>query len=570
MHSRSTLHSLSRILNSRGTLLVWTTLTSLATLSGLGCQSELIGSAQAQTPIPVPMRVVVNSHLDGEIQADDALTLREAIALTNGTLNKADLSAAEQAQVTPSQDQSQIEFNLSGDGTTIRLQSLLPAITNAGLVIDGTSQTGYVLAERDGSIPAPVVALTVAEGIEVFRGLTIAADRVQVRGLSFYGFSAKHQTTAMTPPADIVIAHRLLPAKHLKEDNPEVTYPYDDEQDIPPQGVVIEANWLGIPPQAFDTQSPTSLRSAFGVSIYNAVGTQILHNRIANHDGSGVITSVRAEQTEIVHNLIEGNGVAGMPDAIRLEGNITGSQIRANQIKNNAGSGIYLFKPEGAIKVENNQIVGNGQRFRRAAVLLMGSDHQVLGNTIQDQPGPGVVVAAYPTSNRNFILDNRFAKLEGLSIDLIARHNRFLDRFSRLSINRVDLAAQSSTRVQDYQIGDGPNPLRNSDQRKRDTANQGINTPQFLSSEFFILDNQVQIDGIADPGAQVVLYKVNETDNQRGPLNEPIAAGVANEEGRFAITLKNFQPGDRLSAIATHPEYGTSEPALNAVILDLE
>ncbi|WP_299408369.1 right-handed parallel beta-helix repeat-containing protein [Acaryochloris sp. IP29b_bin.148] len=558
MSFRSTLQSdLRRSSLSGRTVMAWAALVSLVTCSGLG----LSRVAHAQTPNPSSVRVVVNSNLDGKIRADEALTLREAIALTNGTLNKADLSAAEQAQITPSLEHSRIEFDLPSDQTTIRLRALLPTILQPGLVVDGTSQTGYV-ADK-GSVPAPVVALTAAEDVEVFRGLTIAADQVQVKGLSFYGFTAQHQTTATTPPADIFIAHRLVPEKHREEDNPEVTYPYEDEQDIPPQGVVIEANWLGLSPEGMDVQAP---RSAFGVSIYNAVGTRILNNRIANHDSSAVITSVRAEQTEIANNMIAGNGVAGMPDAIRLEGRIAGSQIRANQITNNAGSGIYLYRPEGAIQIKDNQIVGNGQRFRRAAVVLMGDDHQVIGNTIQDQPGPGVLVTAYPTSNRNIIQENQFANLKGLSIDLIARDNRFLDRFSRLSINSVDLAARSSTRVQDYQIGDGPNPPRNSDQRQRDTANRGINTPQFFSSVFYWMDGQVHLDGKADPGAEVVLYQVLEQGDLQGPLSKPMMSVTADEEGRFTATLTDVQPGDQFSAIATHPDYGTSEPALNVEI----
>ena len=544
-----------------GTVVAWASLISLLSMTGL---LGLTRTAQAQTPTLAPVRVIVNSNLDGEIEADDVLTLREAISLTNGTLNKNDLSPTEQAQLFTSQGHSRIDFDLPRADTTIRLQSILPAITQAGLVIDGTSQTGFASEDGELSVPTPVVALTPASDAEVFRGLTIAADQVQIRGLSLYGFTAKLETTATTPPADIFISHRLLPAKRLQEGNPEVSYPHEDQRDVPPRGAVIEANWLGMAPSAAETSS--SPRSAFGVSIYNAVGTRILNNRIANHDGSAIISSVQAEQTEIANNLIERNGLAGMPDAIRLEGKIGGTIIRANQITKNAGSGIYLFKPDGAVMVENNRIIGNGQRLQRAAILLMGSHHQVIGNTIQDQMGPGVVVAAYPESDRNLIEDNRFANLDGLSIDLVGRGNRLLKQFSRLSINPVDLAANTSTGVQNYQVGDGPNPPRNSDQRQQDMANRGINTPEFLSSEFFIFDNQVNIDGTADPGARVVLYKVNEANSKRGPLNEPLAEGVADEAGRFAITLSKFQPGDQLSAIATHPEYGTSEPALNAVI----
>lgn len=566
MKSRGTLQSTPRLPHpSSGMAITWASLTSFLAIAGLISTYQ---NAHAQTvrATTAPVQVTVNSPLDGEIKADEVVTLREAIAITNGVLNKGDLSEAERAQITPSKDHSRIDFDLPRDNTTIRLQALLPTVTNPGLLIDGTSQAGYALAEGDSSAPAPVVALTPAEDTEVFRGLTLAADKVHVRALSLYGFTSIHQTTATTPPADIFIAHRLLPSKRLKEDNPQVTYPYDDERDLPPQGILIEESYLGITPQG---TAPTGSRSAFGVSIYNAIGTRILNNQIAHHDGSAVITSVRAEQTEIANNIIEQNGLAGMPDAIRLEGDIDGTKIHTNQIQQNAGSAVYLFKPEGSVMIEKNLIAGNGQRFRRAAILLMGDNHHVVNNTIQDQPGPGVVITSYPTSQRNFILDNRFANLDGLSIDLIARENRFLDRFSRISINRVDLASRSNTRVQDYQVGDGPNPLRNSDQRKRDTANRGLNTPQFLSSEFYLMEGAVNLDGEADPGTEIVLYKVME-EGKQGPLNEPVTMVKSDEEGRFAITLTDANAGDRFSAIAIHPDYGTSEPARNAVVIDLK
>lgn len=566
MKSRGTLQSTPRLPHpSSGMAIAWASLTSFLAIAGLISTYQ---NAHAQTvrATTAPVQVTVNSPLDGEIKADEVVTLREAIAITNGVLNKGDLSEAERAQITPSTDHSRIDFDLPRDNTTIRLQALLPTVTNPGLLIDGTSQAGYALAEGDSSAPAPVVALTPAEDTEVFRGLTLAADKVHVRALSLYGFTSIHQTTATTPPADIFIAHRLLPSKRLKEDNPQVTYPYDDERDLPPQGILIEESYLGITPQG---TAPTGSRSAFGVSIYNAIGTRILNNQIAHHDGSAVITSVRAEQTEIANNIIEQNGLAGMPDAIRLEGDIDGTKIHTNQIQQNAGSAVYLFKPEGSVMIEKNLIADNGQRFRRAAILLMGDNHHVVNNTIQDQPGPGVVITSYPTSQRNFILDNRFANLDGLSIDLIARENRFLDRFSRISINRVDLAARSNTRVQDYQVGDGPNPLRNSDQRKRDTANRGLNTPQFLSSEFYLMEGAVNLDGEADPGTEIVLYKVME-EGKQGPLNEPVTMVKSDEEGRFAITLTDANAGDRFSAIAIHPDYGTSEPARNAVVIDLK
>ncbi|MBD2093932.1 OmpA family protein [Trichocoleus sp. FACHB-591] len=504
------------------------------------------------------LRVVVNSNQDGPIQPDATITLREAIALTNGTLERDRLSAEEQAQVTAlsADAPSRIEFSLPAEQTTIRLTSVLPPLDRPGLVIDGSTQPGYDAeksATAEISVPIPVVAITPAEGQEVFRGLTVVADNVTIRGLSLYGFNSRRQVPASTPPADIFIAHRLPPPDTSQQQPPNANFPFGAE-DKPPQNVTIENNWLGL---TIDEKMPTNL-SAFGVSVFNGVGTVIRRNRIANHEGSGIITAVRAENTQVTENIIVGNGIAGMPDAIRLEGVIDRSQITANLICGNDGSGIYLFKPDGSVQIQANQIKLNGRRLRRAAVYLMGNQHQVIKNQISYQTGPGVVVTSYPKSDRNLIQDNQFAALEGLSIDLNTQQN---------------------VGVQDYQRGDGPNPPRNSGNRRLDTGNSAINAPQWLSSEFILLNDQVNVDGKADPGAQVEIYRVEAKGEETvagskainlfpgyAPLSKAIATATANEKGRFSATLTNVQPGEQISAIATDSRYGTSEPAANATI----
>ncbi|MEM9136400.1 MAG: OmpA family protein [Cyanobacteria bacterium P01_F01_bin.42] len=74
------------------------------------------------------------------------------------------------------------------------------------------------------------------------------------------------------------------------------------------------------------------------------------------------------------------------------------------------------------------------------------------------------------------------------------------------------------------------------------------------------------IDGLADPGATITLYRVLEDGQKHGPLSEVLSEITADESGRFGVELSDLNPGDRISAIATHPDYGTSEPALNAAI----
>jgi outer membrane protein OmpA-like peptidoglycan-associated protein len=434
---------------------------------------------------------------------------------------------------------------LPPEQTTIRLKEMLPPLASPGLVVDGTTQAGYDAtrsATAEIAIPIPVVVITPAPDQEILRGLTIVADRITVRGLSLYGFGDRVQgPTLSTPPADIFIAHRLPPPDTSQQQPPNDDFPFS-ERDVPPKEVVIEQNWLGIPP---DERMPETT-SAFGVSVFNSLGTTIRRNRIANHQGSAIITSVQARNLLIAENIIVGNGIAGMPDAIRLEGVINDSQITGNLICGNDGSGVYLFKPEGAVQIRDNQISFNGRRLRRAAVYLMGDSNQVIDNQIRYQSGPGVVVTSYPKSSGNIIEGNRFEGLEGLSIDLNTQQN-------------VDPIH--------FQRGDGPNPQRNSPNRRQETGNAAINAPQFLSSEFFVLGSEVKLFGKADPGSTVEIYRVREnTAIAYGPLSEPLTSVTTDEQGQFSITLNNLQPGEKVSAIATHPEYGTSEPALNALV----
>ncbi|MBW4473786.1 MAG: OmpA family protein [Stenomitos rutilans HA7619-LM2] len=548
----------------------------------------------AQTPtVPASssVRVTVNSDQDG-VQADEFLTLREAIAIVNGTLPLDKLSPTEQAQVeTLTGDaRSQIAFKLPQGQTTIRLVDVLPALQRPGLVIDGTTQPGYQAdksAINELPMPVPVVAIVPADGKEVFRGLTVAADGITIRGLSLYGFTSTHQATASTPPADIFITHRLPPPDISKRPTPANFAPYYKD-DVPAQNVVIENNWLGIAPtiresgvgsrelgvgtnstlstQNLELGAQSAPRSAFGVSVFSGMGTTVRRNWIADHDGSAIITSVHAENLQITENVIIGNGVAGMPDAIRLEGAVNQSQVTGNLICANDGSGVYLFKPSGAVAIKDNQIIFNGRRLRRAAVYLMGSNHQVTGNQIRYQTGPGVVVAAYPPSHQNQIEANRFSNLEGLSIDLVTQQGTGVYGYA-------DPVIPAGTGVYDYQRGDGVNPPRDTPNRRQETGNGAINAPQFASKEFFILDAaaakpSVQVSGKADPGSKVELYQVMGQADGIGALSEPIATTETDAKGNFSTSIA-VAPGQQISAIATDPRYGTSEPARLAVVRSL-
>ncbi|NJM97297.1 MAG: OmpA family protein [Phormidesmis sp. RL_2_1] len=509
--------------------------------------------------LPAGAQITVNSSADGPVQPDLALTLREAIELTNGTLPWAALSAAEQQLVvaTNSAD-TEIRFNLPVGETTIRLASLLPAIVQPGLTIDGTTQPGYdpnSSTSAEITVPVPVVVLRPAETVEVFRGLTLAASNITVRGLSVYGFNAPSQITQSTPPADIFISHRQIPlnratplpatdsavepALDMATDSAE-GYGYRDE---PPTGIVIEQNWIGIPPD----EARPAVPSGFGVSVFDSAGTTIRQNRIEYHNGSAIITGRQADDLAVLNNIIVGNGISGMPDAIRLHGQVNNGLISDNLICGNDGSGVFIFRPSGNVTVANNHIRWNGQRLRRAAVYLIGDNHRVVNNDITHQKGGGVVVGQSVNTNSdgNVITGNRFGTMEGLSIDLIAREDR---------------------RPRDFDRGDGINPVRNSANRRQDTGNGAVNAPRFDSAEVFVINGTVQVGGEADPGSEVQLYRSTGRVHEYGPLSQPLGTTTADAQGRFGFVLDGLAVGEVLSAIATDPRYGTSEPARNISI----
>ena len=199
----------------------------IATTIGLGITPAL---AQPISQQPIAYTITVNSNQD-TVTPDDRLTLREAIELSNGTLNPTQLSPTERLQITPSVNGSTIRFNLPTGQTTIVLTRSLPDLTRP-VTLDGTTQPGYDattrLFEQNADVRKPIVEITPAPGIDILRGLTITSDRVTVRGLSLYGFTSTHGLTASTPPADIFISHsnpRLIfqSSKSLPETHPLMT-----------------------------------------------------------------------------------------------------------------------------------------------------------------------------------------------------------------------------------------------------------------------------------------------------------------------------------------------------------
>ncbi|MBE9030088.1 right-handed parallel beta-helix repeat-containing protein [filamentous cyanobacterium LEGE 11480] len=480
----------------------------------------------AQTPAAEPLNITVNSNADN-IQADQVITLREAIALTNGDLNYEKLTRAEKSQITRSiivndQDwyhgkvRSHVKFALPQDQTQIRIQTSLPAIQTDGTIIDGTSQLS--------SQQTPLISLAPATNVPIMRGLHIKASGVTVKGLSFTGFGDIGLQTYQEPAGDIVIG------QWETNDAPEQVV----------QDVVIAQNWLGT---SRHLPLPNAFRSGFGVYIFNGQQIEIRDNWITQQRGSGIITGKTATNLYIHGNRINQNGQFGMADGIRLEGNIDRTNIQNNEINANSGSGIYLFKPQGRVTIAQNKI--RNTAATRAAIYLMGNGHEVRQNNIKSV-GSGVIIAAYPRSRRNQIRQNRFQTQNGLSVDLVS---------------------QRHVGVNHYFQGDGRNLATANYPSHWDFANGGIDAPQFLSREFIIgLDGTVEIRGKAMPNATIELYRTTSDQAGHAVLSQPLNTVTTDARGQFQITLGTLKATERISATVSHPDYGTSEASRSSVI----
>lgn len=515
-------------------------LLGIAPLMAIAIVSASNQSAQAEVPIrPASEQgfdIIVNSELDEPITPDAVLTLREAIALTNGDIMLEMLSDAErnQVEILPGVSGSSITFALPLSNT-IHLESLLPPLRQAGLSLDGTNSA----SENPAAI-----TLMPAESVSIPMGFLAMADNLTIRGFHFQGFHSNVNNLHADYP---FVGSVVVSTGQMLYDLGRLV---DIVQLKPPRNVLIEANQFG-------DDAATGDASAFGVVLFEADQATIQQNQFFNQSSSAILTGKIANNFTVSNNLFIGNGRQGLGNAIHLGGNIDQGMVQGNQFCRNYGSGVFMFKPQGAIAIENNQFYDNGlqaeslgiddtaTQTKTAAVYLMGVKHRVTNNQFLKQNGAGVVVAAYPRTEGIMILDNTFAELQGLSIDLVTRE---------------------STGLYDYLSGDGPNPLRNSRHRRTETGNSAVDAPSFAGSEFFPFGDRLLISGTANPGVTIDLYRVRESGQYFGPLNEFILQTVADEEGKFAVYLTDWELGEELSAIATDAYYGTSEPAANAII----
>lgn len=193
---------------------------------------------------------------------------------------------------------------------------------------------------------------------------------------------------------------------------------------------VVTGNFIGVDGEG---TPPSEVTSTFGVDLLPGVGDGNISGNFVDSIGeSGILFEGEGvvSQNEVNRSGVNSSCGAGISvvitngtDTPRAPANLL---LTENYISNSAGYGV-LGDPAGAFQLENSTIVGNGVgdsggnlcSTGRGGVLVKGEGNLVKYNSIQQNSGPGVVVAAgNSTSTGNFISRNSFSNNRGLGIDL--------------------------------------------------------------------------------------------------------------------------------------------------------
>jgi uncharacterized repeat protein (TIGR01451 family) len=281
----------------------------------------------------------------------------------------------------------------------------LPALTDAGTALDGTTQTRNIgntnnltlgvgglvgtAATPLGQLNAPEVAVIGTPGqANSERGLTLAAAGSAVRGLAIYGFD---NTTANATGADIYVTGAAT------------------------SSITIAGNVLGTAASSFAAPGAGLGSTGHGIYLANLdpgfVSATISGNLIGFHGGSGIENVAAATPSSLLieNNEIRGNA-QGTATAAGIRMGSYGGTVRANLLADNAGAGLDTQGTTGNVTVLGNSLTGNGMAGTLTPGLrLGGAANLVLANLISGNYGAGVLATAGATNNvisQNSLFDN--------------------------------------------------------------------------------------------------------------------------------------------------------------------
>jgi trimeric autotransporter adhesin len=349
----------------------------------------------------------------------------------------------------------------------IRPTPALPAITAAGTIVDGTTQTAAggntntAILGAGGTVGIDGLPLSTVAGPEIqlehhggsTTGLDVQAPGVIIRGLAIYGFG--------TASNDDGSANIRIGAAGV--------------------GVLIEKNVIGTPADAFVDPGIGDRSNGDNVRAVGATGGTLRNNLIGYSIGKGVCLGGGSDGWLVQDNEIRGNGAGTpKPDAIDIEYSANAT-IVGNMLADSAGSGVENYGGGGSNTIRNNTIAGNG-------TSTAGTDG-IFGVRVY---GTGSLI------DRNIITANRAA---GIAIT----RNSSGNTITRNAIHAngtigIDLLSASD----DENQGTAPYVTRN-DPGDGDAGGDGLlNFP--VLAEAHLTGSQLVVSGYARPGSTIEFF----------------------------------------------------------------
>lgn len=486
-----------------------------------------------------------------------------------------------------------IAFNVPGSALTgpfggkralIALASPLPALTVAGVTIDGTTQTSF-----GGDTNTGTLGTTTTVGVD---GLTVAALARPEVELSLPNSASGTASLLTIQGANCTVKGLALHGGGTAGTSNGADRRAGIQLDTSADGFLITQCVVGSTALSFAYPSDGTQCAVFGISVGSGAGSGTISNSLIGFTGNSgvfVINNSTTAAVTIAGCQFNQNGynVAG-GDAITLGGSaalpVGPVTVRGNLITAPNSSGVQLeVGSTSATTITNNSLLSCGlggnntsSSLEGSAICylhrnntLAGSGGDVISkNIIQDSEASGIAVGFYQRGVQ--ITQNRMHDNGSLSIDLID--------------NSTAVPGNGAT----YGNGDGVTPNRNNATTATNgyvavtanSPNAGIDYPIFTSAT--LSGNTLSVAGYVGTaagqttfaGATIELFEAADDGNNNGPVVASTAASVphgelgrylgtltANASGNFSgtLTVSNLTGGNQLAATAWLSGKGTSE-----------
>jgi trimeric autotransporter adhesin len=279
---------------------------------------------------------------------------------------------------------------------TMTPNAALPAITSAGLTINGTSQpnTNTGVLGVGGTVGVDALSLLTVNvpDIEIVGtsaiavGLDVQASNVTIRGIAIYGFGT-------TPNSDTSGNIRI---------------------NIGFTGTMIRDNVLGSTATSFPANyAGAALSLGDNIRSVGADNGTIRDNLIGFSAGKGIQLGGGSNGWTVQDNEVRGNGIGNANlDGIDIENGSGSNTVSGNRFEGNEADGVDMYSATGNNTIVNNTITRNGTGgagVETAGIRIYGTGSVIDRNIINANYGAGVAVTSGATQNtitRNSMFDN--------------------------------------------------------------------------------------------------------------------------------------------------------------------